>query len=107
MAGGEGGVTGRWDRTEAALRLSAILCSGVSALALVAHVLGFLPMPFFLEVFGIPSLLVLLALVAFAKKIDAEMFLNGLWVGLCAGVVATLVYDGVRLLVERGHPFGY
>lgn len=92
---------------ETALRLSAIGCSGVSALALVAHVLGFLPMPFFLEVFGIPSLLVLLALAAWGQKIDAGMFTNCLWVGLWAGLVATLVYDGVRWLVDRGHLFGY
>ena len=56
--------TFRSGRAHAALRLSAIACAGVSALALVAHVLGFLPMPYFLEVFGIPSLLVLLALAA-------------------------------------------
>lgn len=94
-------------KTERALRWSLIACAAVSLGALVAHVLHVLPMPFFLEVFGIPSLLVIYALAAYAKKINAGMLTNGLWIGLCAGLAATLVYDGVRFLVERGHLFGY
>jgi len=94
-------------REQTALRLTAIACAGVSGLSLVAHVLGVLPMPYFLEVFGIPSLLVLLALGAWARIIDAGLLTNGLWVGLWAGLVATVAYDGIRFLVERGHLFGY
>ena len=94
-------------RMEQALRWSLVACALVSLGALVAHVLGVLPMPFFLEVFGVPSLLVIYALAAYAKKINARILTNGLWVGFCAGLAATLVYDGVRFLVEHGHLFGY
>jgi hypothetical protein len=97
--------SGRSEQT--ALRLTAIACAGVSGLSLVAHVLGVLPMPYFLEVFGIPSWLVLLALAAWGKKIDDRKFTSRLWVGLWVGLVATIAYDGVRFLVERGHLFGY
>ncbi len=93
--------------TERALRWSLIACAAVSLAALVAHVFHVLPMPFFLEVFGIPSLLVLYALAAYAKKIHAGMLTNGLWVGLWAGLAATLVYDGVRYVIERSHLLGY
>lgn len=95
------------ERAQQALRWSLIACAAVSLAALVAHVFHVLPMPFFLEVFGIPSLLVLYALAAYAKKINAAMLTNGLWVGLWAGLAATLVYDGVRFVVERTHLFGY
>jgi hypothetical protein len=94
-------------RTELALRWSLIACALVSLAALVAHVFGILRMPFFLEVIGIPSLLVVYALLAYARKINAAMLTNGLWVGFWAGLVASLMYDGVRYLVERGHLFGY
>ena len=90
-----------------ALRATAILCASISLLALVAHIFGWLPMPYFLTVFGLPGVLLLLALAALAKRIRAAMFLNALWVGLWAGLAATAVYDGVRHLVERGHLFGY
>lgn len=94
-------------RTQIALRWSLVACAFVSLAALVAHVFHVLPMPFFLEVFGLPSLLVILALGAYAKKINAVMLTNGLWVGCWAGLAATVVYDGVRFVVEHLHPFGY
>lgn len=97
----------RFRRTERALRWSLIGSASVSLVALVAHVFGLLPMPFFLDVFGIPLLLVIYALVAYAKEINAEILINGLFVGLIAGLVATVAYDGVRAVVERAHPFGY
>ena len=93
--------------TVRALRISLIVCSLVSLAALVAHILHVLPMPFFLEVFGVPSLLALYALAAYARKIDAHMLTQGLRVGLLAGLAATVIYDGVRFLVERGHLFGF
>ena len=94
-------------KTVRALRVSLIACALVSLAALVAHVFHLLPMPFFLEVFGVPSLLALYGLAAYARKIDARMLTQGLRVGLLAGIAATVVYDGVRFLVEHGHLFGY
>src|ERR1043166_341964 len=94
-------------KTGRALRISLIACALVSLAALVAHVFHVLPMPFFLEIFGVPSLLVLYALAAYARKINARMLTDGFRVGLLAGLAATVIYDGVRFLIERGHLFGF
>ena len=83
------------------LRVSAALCALVSLLALVAHIFGFLPMPFFLTFFGVPSLVLLFALAALGRRLNARVFLRCLLVGLLGGIVATLAYDltkyGVRV----------
>jgi hypothetical protein len=89
------------------LRLTAGVCASTSLAALVAHVFGLLPMVFFLIFFGLPSLLLLFALAAWAKWIDAEGFLNSLAVGLIGGLAATLAYDGFRFLVGLTHLFHY
>src|SRR5215472_9813243 len=94
-------------RVQTALRVSVVACALVSLAALVLHVFHFLPMPFFLEVFGVPSLLAIYGLAAYARKINAQLLTNGLAVGIWAGLAATVVYDGVRYLVEHAHPFGY
>jgi len=93
--------------TRLALRWSLIGCASISLGALVAHVLHVLPMPFFLEVFGIPSLLAILGLGVYAKKIKEEILVNGIWVGLLAGLIATIAYDGIRYFIERSHLLGY
>jgi hypothetical protein len=100
-------VTTEARRVQQALRWSLVVCASVSLVALVAHIVGVLPMPFFLEVFGVPSLVVIYALAAYARKISAHILTNALWVGFWSGLAATVVYDGVRFLVERGHLFGY
>ena len=93
--------------THRTLRWTGILCASLSLAALVVHVLGLLPMPFFLQFFAIPAFLLLLALAAWAKWVKATLFLNGLWVGAWGGLLATLVYDGIRLLINLTHLFGY
>jgi uncharacterized protein DUF6789 len=90
-----------------ALRAVAVLCASLSLAALAVHLAGFLPLSFFLTVFGLPSLFLLFALAALARRLRAEIVLDGLRVGLLAGFLATLVYDGVRSLVEVSHIFGY
>lgn len=94
-------------RTDLRLRWVAIAASAVGITALVLHVFGWLRMPFVLTVAGLPSILVLFALAAYARRVDARLFLNGLWVGLWGGTLATIVYDGVRAIVERSAIFGY
>ena len=93
--------TRRW------LRWSGILCASLSLAALVAHVLGWMAMPYFLEFFAVPAFLLLFALAAYARRVRAELFLNGLVVGGLGGLAATLVYDGVRIFVHQTHLFGY
>ncbi len=95
------------DRVNLYLRIFAVIFASLSLAALIFHVFGLIPIPFFLEFFGVPALFLLFTLAAIARKIKARAFLNGLTVGLWAGVAATLVYDGVRTVVERSHIFGY
>ncbi|MBI2677960.1 MAG: hypothetical protein HYX28_04185 [Candidatus Koribacter versatilis] len=92
---------------EARLRWCALALAAAGIAALFLHVFGWLRMPFFLAVCGVPSVLLLCALAAYARRIDADLFLNSLWVGILGGVVATVAYDGTRALVERSHIFGY
>jgi hypothetical protein len=92
---------------ERRLRWAALALAAVGILALFLHVFGWLRMPFFLAIAGMPSILLLCALAAYARRIDAELFLNSLVVGTLGGLAATVVYDGTRALVERSHMFGY
>jgi len=95
------------DRIDGWLRWSAALCAITSLGALVTHLAGLLPMVFFLTFFGVPSLLLLLIMAAYARWIDAPVFLNALIVGVVGGFVATLAYDGVRLLLRTSGIFNY
>jgi hypothetical protein len=88
-------------RLDAQLRWTAAMCSMVSLAALVAHVFGILPMVYFLTFFGVPATLLLFVLAAYAKWIDARVFLRAITVGLLAGVLAVLTYDGVRLVLMK------
>jgi hypothetical protein len=94
-------------RTNLLLRWSAGICASISLAALVAHVFGVLRMDFFLTFFGIPSLLLLFSLAAWAKRINATTFLTCLRVGLAGGFLATLAYDLVRFLIGLTHLFQY
>src|SRR4051794_6101836 len=102
-----GSVTLPDEHIDGWLRWSAALCAIVSLGALVSHVLGLLPMVFFLTFFGVPSLLLLLVMAAYARWINAEVFLNALLVGLVGGFVATLGYDGIRWLLRTAGVFNY
>ena len=102
-----GGVTLPDEQIDGWLRWSAALCAIVSLGALVTHVFGLLPMVFFLTFFGVPSILLLLVMAAYARWINAPVFLTALAVGLAGGFVGTLAYDGVRLLFRTLHLFNY
>jgi hypothetical protein len=95
------------DRLNRWLRWSAAICAITSLGALVTQVAGLLPMVFFLTFFGVPSLLLLLIMAAYARWIDATVFLNALLVGVVGGFVATLAYDGIRLLLRTSGIFNY
>lgn len=95
------------DRLGAWLRWSGAICAITSLGALVTHLAGLLPMVFFLTFFGVPSLLLLLIMAAYARWIDAPVFLNALLVGVAGGFVATLAYDGIRLLFRTSGLFNY
>ncbi|MSP38628.1 MAG: hypothetical protein EXR70_09075 [Deltaproteobacteria bacterium] len=81
---------------DVALRVSAALCASISLVALLSHLFGPLPMAYFLTFFGVPSVLLLFTLAAFANWINAQVLLNALVVGVIGGLIATIVYDLVR-----------
>jgi len=83
-------------RAQRGLRWSAAICASISLVALVSHVIGALPMVYFLTFFGVPSVLLLFAAAAFAHRINAQVLLNALAVGVVGGLIATVVYDLVR-----------
>jgi hypothetical protein len=82
------------------LRWSTAICASISLVALVAHIFGALPMAYFLTFFGVPSVLLLIAAAAFAQWINAQVLLNALAVGVVGGLIATVVYDLVRWVLN-------
>lgn len=92
---------------QAVLRWTGFVCASLSLVALVTHVMGWVPMPFFLDFFAVPASLLLFALAAYGKKVRADLFVNGLIVGSLGGLVGTVVYDGARLLIQQTHLFDY
>jgi len=64
-------------------------------------------MSFFAQFLIFPSFLLLCVIASYARWIRAALFLDSLVVGTWTGLVATIVYDGVRFVVQRTHPFGY
>ena len=75
--------------------------------AIFAHVFGVLEFPYFLSFIGVPSLLLLMTVAEAARRTHVPVFLSALRVGLFAGLAATLVYDGVRLLLNISGIFDY
>lgn len=90
-----------------ALRASAAVCALLSLAALVGHVFGVVAMPYSLTFVGVPSVLLLFALAALAKRLQAAVFLNCLAVGLVGGFAATAAYDLSRLALRTGGLFDY
>lgn len=92
---------------ERRLRWTAAALVLISLAALVSHIFGILPMVYFLTYFGVPSVLLLFWIAAWAKRIDAAVFLNCLAVGLAGGLVGTIMYDLVRLLIHESNLVSY
>lgn len=94
-------------RTTLWLRVTTALCALVSLGALVTHVFGLVPMVYFLTFFGVPSVVLILAMAALARRINATVFLASLVVGVVGGFVATLAYDVFRLAIRETRLFDY
>jgi hypothetical protein len=77
------------------LTIVAVACASVSGAAIVLHVLG-VPMYFVVDFLGPPSLVGLLVLGVYARRVRADVFFDRLIVGCWAGLVATLIYDVAR-----------
>jgi hypothetical protein len=89
------------------LTLIAFGCASVSILALLLHAAGWLPMYFLVDLLAAPSLVLLLALGAIARRINQPIFFNRLVVGAWGGLVATLAYDLVRLVLWQAGVFRF
>lgn len=91
------------------LLLSAIafLSASISILALLLHAAGWLPMYFMIDVLGAPSIVLLLALGVYARRINEPVFLNRLFVGAWAGLLATFAYDGIRYVLWQANVFSF
>ncbi len=76
-------------------------CALGSVVALVLYGFGRLPMYFLIDTLALPSLGLLLISGIVAKRINEEVFLNRLWIGVWGGLVATLAYDLVRFLIWK------
>jgi hypothetical protein len=98
---GEAVIAAPSREVSAGLRVSAFVCASISLVALLSHVFGVLSMTYFLTFFGLPSILLLLMLTAVGRWLDAGVFLTCLKVGLVGGIVATIGYDIVRLLLMQ------
>jgi hypothetical protein len=78
-------------------------CASLSGAAFVAHALGWLRMPFFLTFFSLPAALVLVALQVWSRAMAHRWLGQRLWAGCWIGLVATLLYDGVRAALVASH----
>ena len=90
-----------------ALTLIGVACASVSGLAILLHAAGWLPMYFAIDVLGPPSLVLLVLLGIYARRIDEALFLNRLLVGAWAGLAATGAYDIARLALRATGAIGF
>jgi len=89
------------------LTLIAFACAAVSGLALLLHAAGWLPLYYLVDVLAAPSMVLLLALGAIARRINQPIFLNRLVVGVWGGLTATAAYDVVRLALWQAGVFRF
>jgi hypothetical protein len=82
------------------LILVGIGCALSSTTAFFLHVAGWVPMPFFLTVAGLPLVVLLLIVGLYARRRRLPFWLR-FRAGLLAGVVGLLAYDLVRLALFR------
>lgn len=83
------------------LTILGMAAASATGAAIILHALGWLPLYFTIDALGLPSLLILLILGVFARRVEEEVFFRRLWVGLLAGVTATAAYDLSRLLIRQ------
>ncbi|HLA76604.1 MAG TPA: hypothetical protein VJU18_03385, partial [Vicinamibacteria bacterium] len=90
-----------------ALTLIGVACASVSGLAILLHAAGWLPMYFVIDVLGPPSLVLLVLVGIYARRIEEALFLNRLLIGAGAGLAATGAYDIARLALRASGAIGF
>ncbi len=76
----------------------------MSGAALVLHAAGVIEMPFMISFVALPALLVIIGLMAWFGRVGKVMLLRRVWVGVVAGLLATIAYDLVRFVIFVATP---
>jgi hypothetical protein len=92
----------RWPRRRLLLTSVGVMSASASIVSLFLYGAGVLPMYFFIDTLAAPSLLTILVLGIFARRIDETVFLNRLVIGSWLGLVATAAYDAARVPIWVG-----
>lgn len=91
-------IASRLDNNTVALTIVGLACALTSSAAFWLHMLGFVPMPFFINFVGRPSIVLLLIVGVFAW-VKQLSFWKRFQAGVAGGAMALLAYDGIRFLI--------
>jgi hypothetical protein len=86
------------------LTIIVVVCSLTSVGAFLLDAFGLLAMPFTISFISLPALLVTLVVAVWAGRFGRQYFLRRLYIGLVAGLIATLAYDAIRATIMVGYP---
>lgn len=91
-------IAARFDTNGVALTAVGLACALTSAAAFWLHMLGLVPMPFFINLVGRPSIVLLLIVGVFAWFRQLA-FWKRFRAGVAGGAMALLAYDGIRFAI--------
>ena len=93
--------------TDPALTILVLSCTAAGIGAFLLDVAGIVAMPWTISFVSLPALVVVVAIGVWAQRVARQPFFNRLAVGVIAGFIATLAYDGVRLAIQETAPLDY
>jgi len=97
-------VTGIPSNVDRALAVLVAGCAAMSGLALVLHAADIVEMPFTISFVALPAMLVIVGLMAWFGRVGKVELLRRVWIGIVAGLAATVAYDLVRYIVFIATP---
>jgi len=93
--------------SDPALTLLVLGCTAAGIGAFLLDVAGIVRMPWTISFVSLPALVLVIAIAVWARRVARRPFFNRLVVGLVAGLIATLAYDGVRWAIQETAPLDY
>ena len=93
--------------SDPALTLLVVGCTAAGIGAFLLDVAGIVRMPWTISFVSLPALILVIAIAVWAQRVARRPFFNRLLVGLVAGFIATLAYDGVRWAIQETAPLDY
>lgn len=78
----------------------ATCAASLSGAAVLSHAAGLLRMPFFVTCISLPATLLLVAVSLRSRALPDRWLSQRVWAGCWIGLLATLAYDGTRLLID-------